>query len=229
MIPPLFLSTGRVVPHTRVKICGITNPVDATVVAEAGADALGLVFYPDSPRAVNLAQAQDIAGALPPFVQIVALFVNEPAEQVRRILASLPLHTLQFHGDEDAAYCEQFRRPYLKAVRVRPDMDLAAVCGSYSSASGILLDSWQEGIPGGTGKVFDWGQARRAFPRPVVLAGGLNPDNVGRGIELLRPSAVDVSGGVEQSPGRKDASKVSRFIAAVRAADQRLNGVSNDD
>ncbi|MBA6412039.1 phosphoribosylanthranilate isomerase [Parahaliea sp. F7430] len=208
--------------QTRIKICGITNPLDAISAVDAGADALGLVFYAPSPRAVSLEQAQEIVATVPPFVQIVALFVNERAEQVQHILDKLPLHTLQFHGDEDAQYCEQFKRPYLKAIRVRSGMDLRAACEPYRKANGILLDSWQEGVPGGTGQVFDWSQARQEFSRPVVLAGGLNADNVAQGMALLRPAAVDISGGVEQSPGRKDANKMEQFIAAVRAADQHL-------
>lgn len=206
-------------PHTRVKICGITCPDDAVQACAAGADALGLVFYPDSPRAVEPAQAAAIAAAVPPFVQLVALFVNEPPERVWQVLQQVPVHLLQFHGDEDAAYCEQFGRPYLKALRVREELDLQQACAPYTRASGILLDSWREGVPGGTGEVFDWRQVRQVFPRPIVLAGGLTPGNVGEGMALLRPAAVDVSGGVESTPGRKDPDKVMRFIAAVRAAD----------
>ncbi|MBN7798667.1 phosphoribosylanthranilate isomerase [Parahaliea mediterranea] len=208
--------------HTRIKICGITRPEDAVHAAARGADALGLVFYARSPRAVSLEQAAEIAASVPPLVQLVALFVDETPEQVARTLARVPVHTLQFHGDESAAYCEQFSRPYLKAVRVREGMDLAAACAPYTSAAGILLDSWQAGVPGGTGRVFDWRQVGGGFNRPLVLAGGLNAGNVGEGMALLRPAAVDVSGGVESEPGRKDPGEVARFIAAVRAADEQL-------
>lgn len=209
------------VAHTRIKICGITSVEDAVHASACGAEALGLVFYAPSPRAVSPGQAAEIAASVPPFVQLVALFVDEPEAVVRRTLEQVPVHTLQFHGDEDAAYCAQFGRPYLKAVRVRPGMDLEQACAPYTGASGILLDSWQKGVPGGTGRVFDWQRARGVFPRPLVLAGGLNADNVGEGMALLRPAAVDVSGGVESSPGRKDPDKVARFVEAVRAADRQ--------
>lgn len=214
-------------PHTRVKICGITRPEDAVAAGEAGADALGLVFYPDSPRAVTVEQAAEIAACAPPLLQRVALFVDAPAERVREVLDSVPLHLLQFHGDEDAAYCEQFGRPYMKALRVREGLDLRAACAPFTGADAILLDSWREGVPGGTGQVFDWRRARQDFSRPIVLAGGLTPENVGEGMALLRPAAVDVSGGVESTPGRKDPEKTARFIAAVRAADRRVGGVDN--
>ncbi|GAB3276608.1 phosphoribosylanthranilate isomerase [Parahaliea aestuarii] len=206
--------------RTRIKICGITSADDAQQVCRAGADALGLVFYAPSPRAVDIATAREIAAAAAPFVQLVGLFVNEQAERIEEVLAQVPLHTLQFHGDESPDFCRQFQRPWLKALRVKAGSAPAAACQPYREASAILLDSWQEGVPGGTGKAFDWQQARGEFPMPVVLAGGLNADNVGQGIQLLRPAAVDVSGGVESAPGRKDPGKVRAFIAAVRAADE---------
>jgi phosphoribosylanthranilate isomerase len=220
-------------PRTRIKICGITNPADALAASRAGADALGLVFYPASPRAVSHAQAAEIAACVPPLVQVVALFVNASVEQVRDTLERVPVHLLQFHGDEPASYCEQFHRPYLKAVRVREGMDLASACAPYAGASGLLLDTWQAGVPGGTGQAFDWRLAQQALPRPLVLAGGLTASNVGQGMAALRPAAVDVSGGVEREPGLKDPEKMARFVAAVRAADRRANaesgGMSDDD
>jgi len=216
-------------PHTRIKICGITSIADAGAAVDAGADAIGLVFYPGSPRAVTLAQAAQIARAVPPFVTLVALFVDEPAENIRRIVETLPINLIQFHGEETGEFCGQFQRPWIKALRVQPGIDLVALCAQYGAARAILLDSWQQGVPGGTGRTFDWDLARARLPLPLVLAGGLDAGNVGAAISLLRPAAVDVSGGVEASPGRKDAGKIKRFIAAVRAADALGNETDYDD
>lgn len=213
---------------TRVKICGITTPEDARVAFEAGADAIGLVFYARSPRAVSIEQAAEIVAAVPPFVTVVSLFVNEPVSSVERTLSRVSVDLLQFHGDEPSQFCQQFLRPWIKALRVKPDLDIPGACESYASARGVLLDSWQQGVPGGTGKTFDWQLAAQALPLPVVLAGGLNADNVADAISALRPAAVDVSGGVESSPGVKDAEKIRQFIQAVRAADQRLDGTTDD-
>lgn len=215
--------------YTRIKICGITSAEDARVAVDSGADAIGLVFYPSSPRAVTASQAAAIVAAVSPFVTVVALFVDEPAESIRRILESVPVDLLQFHGEEPAAFCEQFQRPWIKALRVQADMDLAARCAQYPRARAVLLDSWQEGVPGGTGRTFDWELARRELALPVVLAGGLDEGNVGEAVTRLRPAAVDVSGGVERSPGLKDARKIKRFVAAVRAADAVVNGADDDD
>ena len=215
--------------YTRIKICGITSAEDARVAVDSGADAIGLVFYPPSPRAVTAAQAAGIVAAVAPFVTVVALVVDEPADSIRRILESVPVDLVQFHGQEPAAFCEQFQRPSIKALRVQAGMDLVAGCAQYQAARAVLLDSWQEGVPGGTGRTFDWSLARRELPLPVVLAGGLDEVNVGEAIARLRPAAVDVSGGVEQSPGLKDARKIKRFVAAVRAADALLDGAADDD
>ncbi len=215
--------------HTRIKICGITSPEDAQIACAAGADAIGLVFYAASPRAVSVRQAAEICSAVSPFVQVVALFVDETEARIREVLAEVPVHTLQFHGQEQAAFCAGFARPYLKALRVKPRGNLLAECAPYSGAEGILLDTWQEGVPGGTGKVFDWQQVRGDFPRPLVLAGGLRADNVAAGMAVVKPAAVDVSGGVEAAPGRKDAEQVRAFIAAVRAADRQLYESSYDN
>lgn len=214
--------------NTRIKICGITRPEDARLAADSGADAVGLVFYGPSPRFVSVSQAAEIAAAVTPLVTVVGLFVNESASGVERILQQVPLGMLQFHGDESGEFCRQFNRPWMKAVRVRPDMDLVAACTDFPGASAVLLDAWQEGVPGGTGKTFDWGLVRDQLPLPTVLAGGLTAGNVGQAIARLRPAAVDVSGGVEQSPGCKDAGKINEFIAAVRAADTQLNGAQDD-
>ncbi len=214
--------------HTRIKICGITSPGDAQAAVAHGADAIGLVFYGKSRRAVTVEQAQHIVAVVPPFVSVVALFVDELADEITRVLDNVQIDLVQFHGDEVPAFCRQFRRPWIKALRVRPETNLEEACHTYRDARGILLDSWREGVPGGTGKVFDWRLASRMLPLPVVLAGGLHADNVASAIAGVRPCAVDVSGGVEQSPGIKNAEKIRRFIAAVRAADQQLDGLTDD-
>jgi phosphoribosylanthranilate isomerase len=212
-----------------VKICGITSVMDAEAAVAAGADAIGLVFYPRSPRAVSVEQASAIAATIPPFVTTVALFVDAGREAVNRVLASVPVGLLQFHGSEDPAYCAGFQRPWIKSVAMRAGVDLAGAARHYSAARGLLLDAWEEGIPGGTGKTFDWDQAR-SLPghMPLVLAGGLNPDNVGAAIARVRPLAVDVSSGVEQAPGRKDKSRIAQFMAAVRDAERGLQGVIDE-
>ncbi len=200
----------------RVKICGITRPEDACAAAEAGADAIGLVFYAKSPRAVTIEQAQAVLAALPPFVTTVGLFVdNDPAE-LHSILAAVPLDLLQFHGNESAEYCDSFARPYIKALRVRPGEDIAALVAAFPKAQGVLLDAFVEGLPGGTGESFDWSLVPRNLSKPLILAGGLNPGNVGEAVARVAPYAVDVSGGVEASKGIKDASKIAAFIRAAR-------------
>ncbi len=214
--------------RTRIKICGITNPEDARIAIASGADAIGLVFYPASPRAVSIEQAAQRAAEVPPFVSIVALFVDELAATVQRILEVVQVDLLQFHGDEEAEYCRQFGRPWIKALRVRPDSDVHAACEAYSGARGVLLDTWQEGVPGGTGRTFDWRLASRDLPLPMILAGGLRAQNVGAAIAALRPVAVDVSGGVEKSPGIKDGARIREFITAVRSADQQVSGQVDD-
>ena len=208
--------------RTRVKICGITTPDDALAAADAGADAIGLVFYPNSPRCVSTAAACDIVAAVPPFVTVVALFVDEPRDSIERTLSNVRIDLLQFHGDETPDECDGYHRPWLKAFRMRPELDLPAACRQYRGARAALLDTWQDGVPGGTGKTFDWALARRELALPVVLAGGLNAGNVGRAVRTVRPAAVDVSGGVESAPGVKDHDKIRRFISAVGDADRQL-------
>lgn len=202
----------------RSKICGITRIEDALLAVDAGADALGFVFYAKSPRAVTLAQAQTIFAALPPFVTTVGLFVNAPRSELNRLLAELPLDLLQFHGDELPADCAGYHRPYIKALRVKSGDDIAQLAAPYVQASGILLDTFVSGIPGGTGAAFDWSMVPRNFAKPVILAGGLTEHNVFAAIEQVRPYAVDVSGGVEASKGIKDAVKVAAFMREVRRA-----------
>ena len=199
---------------TRVKICGITRRQDAEFAIENGADALGLVFYAASPRAVTIAQAKEIVANIPPFISIVALFVDADPQQVHECINALPIDVLQFHGDESAAYCEQFGKTYLKAIRMREDVDLLSLTNEYSTASALLLDTYQAGVPGGTGQVFDWSLIQK-INKPIILAGGLDSKNVARAIKQVQPYAVDVSGGVEQSKGIKDQQKISTFMQEV--------------
>src|SRR5690554_4551277 len=201
---------------TRIKICGITRVEDALAAAGAGADAIGLVFHAASPRAVSIEQARAIVQALPPFVTSVGLFVDASEETIRRVLEQVPLDMLQFHGDEPEAFCQRFVRPYLKAVRVRAGDDLDALAGRWPGASGILLDSYKPGVPGGTGETFDWSMIPAQRNWTLVLAGGLQADNVRQAIDLTTPWAVDVSGGVEAAKGIKDIAKINAFIQEVK-------------
>jgi phosphoribosylanthranilate isomerase len=200
----------------RSKICGITRIEDALIAAEAGADAIGLVFYAKSPRAVSVQQAQAIIAALPPFVTSVGLFVNAGRDELNAILEVVPLDLLQFHGDEAPGFCDGFNRPYIKALRVRSGEDVAARIEVYGRASGVLLDTYVPGVPGGTGLAFDWALVPQDLSVPIILAGGLTSENVRNAIEQVRPYAVDVSGGVEAGKGIKDAGKVRAFVRAVR-------------
>ena len=200
----------------RIKICGLTRLEDVQVAVEAGADAIGLVFYPPSPRYVDLAKAAELTRAVPPFVIIVGLFVNADPVVVRETLAAVPIHLLQFHGDEDEVYCRQFDRPYMKAARVRPGMDLVQYAADFPSAQAILLDAFVDGFGGG-GKVFDWSLIPPALGKPLVLSGGLDAGNVGEAVARVQPAAVDVSSGVEAAKGIKDAGKIRAFCAAVQS------------
>lgn len=202
----------------RSKICGITRVDDALTAAKAGADAIGLVFYAKSPRAVDVRQAREIVAALPPFVTTVGLFVNASRCEINEILEAVPLDMLQFHGDETPAQCEGFHRPWFKALRVGNGEDIEAQVARYANASGILLDTFVAGVPGGTGERFDWSLIPAALAKPLILAGGLTAENVQQAIAQVRPYAVDVSGGVEASKGVKDASKVMAFVGRVRSA-----------
>ena len=205
--------------RTRVKICGITRPEDARAAARLGADAIGLVFYPPSPRAVSIEQAQAVVAVLPPFVTAVGLFVDERPERIREVVSKVRIDLLQFHGDECPADCDGFERPYLKAVRMREGVDLAGYANTYPAAAGLLLDSYQAGIPGGTGTSFDWSRVPQDLDKPIILAGGLDPDNVAEVIRITHPYGVDVSGGVEQAKGIKDAEKMAAFIRGVNRVD----------
>ncbi len=206
----------------RTKICGITQVEDALIAAQAGVDALGLVFYAKSPRAVTVAQAQKIIAALPPFVSTVGLFVNASRSEINAILDELPLDVLQFHGDETAADCEGFARPYFRALRMQPGLDIAQLAEQYQSAQGILLDAWVPGVHGGTGERFDWTQIPASLAKPLILAGGLNADNVAQAMQQVQPWAVDVSGGVEANRGIKDADKMRKFLYAVQMKNAQL-------
>jgi len=197
---------------TRIKICGITSVEDALVVASAGADAIGLVFYEPSPRCVSIEQAAKIAKAVGPFVTTVALFVNADKKIIDSVLRQVSIQLLQFHGDESAEFCEQFARPYIKALRMREGIDVNQLINSYASASGILLDAYTPGIPGGTGETFDWQRIPKNTTMPIVLAGGLTPKNIQAAISQTNVYGVDVSGGVERAPGIKDTIKIREFI-----------------
>jgi phosphoribosylanthranilate isomerase len=209
---------------TRIKICGLTREADVDAAVEAGADALGFVFYPPSPRYLTPERAAELARRVPPFVDIVGLFVNASAEEIAAACATVPLNLLQFHGDETPAFCHSFARPWLRAARVRPGLDLVEFACSYSDARGLLLDAFVEGYGGG-GHVFDWTLIPPGLPGHLVLSGGLHADNVGDAIRRVRPAAVDVSSGVEAGKGIKDHEKIAAFVAAVRAADAVIGGV----
>lgn len=204
---------------TRIKICGITRLVDLQSVAHHGADAIGLVFYPPSPRNVSIQQAVELLVHLPPFVTVVGLFVNASMETVREVMAQVSLDVLQFHGDESPEYCQQFGKPYLKAIRVKAGMDLQQSALRYHNAQGLLLDAYVEGIPGGTGASFDWGLIPKNLPLPIILSGGLDGENIAAAIQQVQPYAVDVSSGVEASKGIKDVMKIQKFVQAVKRTD----------
>ena len=189
------------------------------MAAQLGADAIGLVFYPPSPRFVSVAQAADIVRALPPFVSSVGLFVNPLPQDVQTAIHHMHLDLLQFHGEETPEFCAQFGLPYLKAVRVKPGLDLVQYAIQFKAAQGLLLDAFVEGAHGGTGQGFDWSLIPNDLPLPVVLSGGLHPDNVAEGIRQVRPWAVDISSGVEASKGIKDAVRMAAFMQGVRNAD----------
>ena len=206
--------------RTRVKICGITRVEDALTAINAGADAIGLVFYAPSPRCVTIAQAQQIVAALPPFVSVVALFVNATTAEIKTILAQVPIDIVQFHGDETKAICEQISEqinlPYYKAIRVKAESNLLQYALEFESAKALLLDTYTEAAFGGTGQVFDWNLIPKNMTKPVILAGGLTAENVAHAIQQVQPYAVDVSGGVEVVKGIKDVAKIAAFMQGVK-------------
>lgn len=206
---------------TRTKICGITRVEDLLAVAACGADAFGLVFYAKSPRHVTLQQAQQLVKAMPPFLTAVGLFVNPGEDEVREVLRHVPLDVLQFHGEEAPEFCAQFGRPWLKAIRVRPGVDLVQCAARYSGAQALLLDAYVEGTHGGTGAAFEWSLIPEELRSRIILSGGLDSGNVGAAITAVHPYAVDVSSGVEASKGIKDVAKVAAFINEVKRIDTR--------
>ena len=205
--------------RTRIKFCGMTREADAGAAVDAGADAIGLVLAAGSPRFITLARAAMIRGRLPPFVQAVAVFRNADERAVHEAIDAVLPDLLQFHGEETPEFCASFRLPYLRAVPMRQGADLAQWAARYPGAGALLLDSHREGEPGGQGHAFDWSKVPATAARPIVLAGGLAPDNVGEAVRRVRPYAVDVATGVESAPGVKDAGKMRRFAEEVRRAD----------
>jgi len=205
--------------RTRIKICGITNVEHAHLAAGEGADAIGLVFYRESPRYLSLRDAAIIAESLPPFVAAVGLFVNAAERDIRAVLDAVDLDLLQFHGDETAEFCARFGRPYMRAVRMEKGTDLLEYADRFSRAKALLLDAHVPGQPGGTGRTFEWSGVPRGFALPLVLSGGLTAQNVGPAIRAVRPWAVDVSSGVESERGVKDPRKIVEFIRSVKSED----------
>lgn len=202
--------------HTRIKICGINHLDDALKAVECGADAIGIIFVEKSPRYASLTEARVIAESLPPFVTVVGLFMDAPEAKVREALKVVPLNLLQFHGDESAEYCDQFNMPYIKVLRMRENANVVAYAQEFPNASGLLLDAYHKGMGGGTGQTFDWSIIPGDLPLPLILAGGLTPDNVASAVEQVRPYAVDVSSGVESEPAVKDHKKIEQFIKEVQ-------------
>ena len=206
--------------RSRVKICGITRLQDAQAAIEAGADALGFVFYKPSPRYIDPVVAKKIISSLPPFVTTTALFVNEEESVVNQIIQLIQPDLLQFHGDEEPSYCAQFERPYIKALRMADGVDLSQQLSLFISARAILLDTYVKGVPGGTGATFNWQLIPANISNKIILAGGLDSDNVGAAIRQVRPYAVDVSGGLEAEKGIKSLEKITKFMSEVNNANQ---------
>ena len=205
--------------RTRVKICGITRPEHARAAAGAGADAIGLMFYEASPRYVTPARAREVCAALPPLVSVVGVFVNPEPRDVETVVEGLPVGLIQFHGEEPPELCARAGRPYVKAVRVRTGEDIVTAAARYPDARALLLDAHHDALWGGTGARFDWDVVPADVGRPIVLAGGLKPENVADAIRRVRPFAVDVSGGVESAPGEKDSRSIERFMKEVAGAE----------
>ena len=206
--------------RTRVKICGFTRVVDAVDAAHLGVDAIGLVFYPPSPRHVEIGQAIKIVNALPAFTSVVALFVNEQEARIREVLARVSIDCLQFHGDEPAEACRAYGKRYIKAVRMRDGIDIGALALHYHDAAGLLLDAYHPGAKGGTGSQFDWELIPRQCTLPVILAGGLDEASAKQAVQKVKPYALDVSSGVEAEKGVKDSRKMAAFIKQVNEGDR---------
>jgi len=206
--------------RTRIKICGFTQAKDAVVAANLGVDAIGLVFYPPSPRYVSIEQAKEIVAALPAFVTVVALFVDEQESQIREVLSHVSIDCIQFHGDESAGACRVYNKPYMKAIRMKPGLDIREIARQYNDATALLLDAYHPGIKGGSGSQFDWDLIPEDCSLPVVLAGGLQLDNVRQAIQSVKPYALDVSSGVEAEKGVKDVAKMTAFIQQINEGDR---------
>ena len=201
--------------RTRIKICGITNLQDAKVAIDEGVDAIGLVFCENSPRYINISRAKKIVENTTPFVNYVGLFVDAEKEYINDVLKEVALDTLQFHGQESEQACALYNKPYIKAIRMNKNINLSEEAEKYFSAHALLLDTYIEGLPGGTGIIFDWDLITKEIEKPIILAGGLNASNVKDAIKKISPYAVDVSGGVEVEKGKKDPSKIKEFINEV--------------
>ncbi len=206
--------------RTRVKICGFTQVQDAVEAAILGVDAIGLVFYPPSPRNISIDKAIEITKALPAFVTTVALFVDEQEARIREVLTKVPIDCIQFHGDESADACRIYNKPYIKAIRMKPELDVMALAEEYDDASALLLDAYHPGIKGGSGSKFDWDLIPNNCCLPVILAGGLQVDNAMQAVQFVKPYALDVSSGVESSKGIKDVAKMAAFIQVTKEGDR---------
>lgn len=206
--------------RVRTKICGITRSEDGVMAAKSGVDAVGLVFYSPSPRVVTALQARKIIAVLPPFVTTVGLFVNATEAEIRAVLDAVSLDMLQFHGEETPVQCQLYNKPYIKAIRMQADTNVSQLCMNYADASGLLLDAYHPQLHGGTGHQFDWGLFPQQASKPLILAGGLTPDNIVGAIEQTSPFAVDVSGGVEWAKGLKDAAKMATFLRGVTSVNK---------
>ena len=204
--------------RTRVKICGFTRVEDALAAARLGVDAIGLVFYSQSPRNVSIARAAAITRALPAFVSVVGLFVDAEPDWVRDVLAEVNIDCLQFHGDESPEDCRLYAKPYIKAIRMQPGVDLEDIQTQYADAAGLLLDAYHPGVQGGSGSGFDWELITGKLSLPLILAGGLSPENAALAVQQVRPYALDVSSGVEAGKGVKDAEKMAAFIRKINQA-----------
>ena len=204
--------------RTRVKICGFTQAEELLAAAHLGVDAIGLVFYPPSPRNVSIAQAAEMVKILPAFVSVVALFVDAEEDWIHQVLSHVPVDCLQFHGNESPQDCRRYAKPYIKAIRMKPGIDLAGIELQYADAAGLLLDAYHPGVQGGTGSGFDWEMIPQNCTLPIILAGGLSPDNAMAAIQQVRPYALDVSSGVESRKGIKDTAKMAAFIRKTNQA-----------
>nr|WP_258364150.1 phosphoribosylanthranilate isomerase [Halomonas sp. LBP4] len=210
-------NADQIPSRTRVKLCGMTRAQDVDAAVAAGADALGFVLWPGSKRAIDEARLAELTARVPAFVTRVGLFVDQEPGLIHRCAAHLDL--LQFHGDESPEACAAFARPWIKALRMRDGLDLHALAAAHDGARALLLDAYRPGVPGGTGATFDWSRIPAGLAKPVILAGGLTPDNVAEAVVRVQPFAVDVSGGVEAAPGVKDAGRIAAFLQAVRRGD----------